>query len=43
MEVKLLSGALGAEIRGINLKFDMPKLKKDIESKTIAVLEKSFK
>ena len=32
-----------AKIRGINLKFDMPKLKKDIESKTIAVLEKSFK
>ena len=32
-----------AKIRGINLKFDMPKLKKDVESKTIAVLEKSFK
>ena len=32
-----------AKIRGINLKFDMPKLNKDIESKTIAVLEKSFK
>ena len=32
-----------AKIRGINLKFDMPKLKKDIKSKTIAVLEKSFK
>ena len=31
------------KIRGINLKFDMPKLKKDVESKTIAVLEKSFK
>jgi hypothetical protein len=32
-----------AKIRGINLKFDMPKLKKDVKSKTIAVLEKSFK
>lgn len=32
-----------AKIKGINLKFDIPKLKKDIESKTIAVLEKSFK